>query len=222
VGKGLALRNKWQVSSARDVFLSAHYWRVFEYLSAPPQLVMDLGAHCGHFIVLLHCLLQEKFGRDTARYVAIEGLAEMIPQIETAVEDVGIKESVSIVHGLVGGLEGAAVLRSGSSSRMDSSVVYDGRHKSRRGSLVRYVNPLSLISSCAKIDVLKVDIEGSEYDLLRNIPELFERADICLMELHDVQAGGAETIKRLHALGLRVVSNPIAKGTEQLLLLKRA
>src|SRR5688500_6199449 len=77
----LLLRNKWQVASLRDVFLSSHYWRLFEHLETPPVFVVDLGGHCGHFPVLCEMVIQERFGQSAARYLIVEGMAKLVENI---------------------------------------------------------------------------------------------------------------------------------------------
>src|SRR5262245_65517173 len=84
-GGSLLLRNKWQVSSLRDVFLSSHYWRLFEHLDAPPSLIVDLGGHCGHFVVLCELVLEERFGGSAAQYLVVEGLGELVRSEERRV-----------------------------------------------------------------------------------------------------------------------------------------
>ena len=73
-------------------------------------MVVDLGAHCGHFIVLCHTLIKERFGNDSAQYIAIEGLAELLPSLRDTISATGLIAQVKIVHGLVGRPDGAARL----------------------------------------------------------------------------------------------------------------
>jgi hypothetical protein len=125
-GGSLLLRNKWQISSARDVFMSSHYWRLFDQLDAPPAFIVDLGGHCGHFVVLSELVLEERFGRSDARYLVVEGMPELIEEIRATVRDTGLAGRCTIVQGLVGKRSGSAVLRSGRSNLLEASVVVAG------------------------------------------------------------------------------------------------
>src|SRR5262249_40258570 len=49
------------------------------------------------------------------------------------------------------------------------------------------INAASLIPP-GRIDVLKVDIEGGEFGLLRNEPDLFQRAELLFVEIHAAKA----------------------------------
>src|SRR5437899_999767 len=120
-GGALALRNKWQVSSLRDVFLSAHYWRLFELLSTPPSLVVDLGGHCGHFPVLCDLIIEERYGRSSAHYLVFEALAELIDEIHSTMGDTGLSSRCTVVHGLVGRGGGSAQLRINPSNLLETS-----------------------------------------------------------------------------------------------------
>src|SRR5215211_4528271 len=96
VGAGrIVLRDKGVVASARDVFLSAHYWRLFEFLDEPPKLVVDLGAHCGHFTVLLHLVITERFGHDHAKYHLVEAVPSLVRKARKTLQEAGLESQVT-------------------------------------------------------------------------------------------------------------------------------
>jgi FkbM family methyltransferase len=220
VGSGqLLISNKWQLASARDVFLSAHYWRLFEYLEHPPRLVVDLGAHCGHFIVVLNCIARERFGADVARYIAVEGLHGLLPSLSATLKHVGLLNQVEIVHGLVGSKSGSGYLYSGDRSRLDATV-RPLPNKVRRGAAVPYIDVLDRLAEGERIDVLKIDIEGAEFELLSNYPDLFARSRLIAIELHGHAGDAPAFIEHLQSLGLRECSAPIVKQAERLMLFR--
>lgn len=45
----IALKNKYEIASFKDVFCHPFYWQVFHWVHEPPKLVVDCGAHCSHF-----------------------------------------------------------------------------------------------------------------------------------------------------------------------------
>jgi FkbM family methyltransferase len=219
-GGSLLLRNKWQVSSLRDVFLSAHYWRLFDLLDQPPRLVVDLGAHCGHFVVLSELIAEERFGRSVARYVLFEGLTEMVENIRATLRDTGLTSRCEVVHGLVGLRNGSAHLHSRPSNLLESSAVL-GKEMAG-GEEVPYVDLLGRVPEGNMIDVLKIDIEGSEYDLLDNYPHLLERARVVAMEIHPVPGRSVDRILQLvESAGLRPCLPHIEKKPNLLVLFKR-
>ena len=215
----LVLRNKWQVSSLRDVFLSSHYWRIFEHLEDPPAFVMDLGGHCGHFVILSELVIEEKFGKSDARYLIVEGLAELVGEIHHTLADTGLAAKCRIVHGLAGRRGGEGQLRSNAHNLLETSAVTGVGVE--RGSKVPYVDVLAHVPADQSIDILKIDIEGSEHDLIENYPTLFDRARLVAMEVHDVGRPIDRLLQALEASGLRPQLPHIRKGPHTLVLYKR-
>lgn len=218
-GGALVLRDKWRVASLRDVFLSSHYWRLFEHLDAPPSLIVDLGGHCGHFVVLCELVLEERFGGSRARYLVVEGLAELVDTIRATFAETGLGPRCTVIHGLVGRRSGSAQLRSVRSTLLALSAV-SGRGVSR-GPEVPYVDLLRYVPEGETIDVLKVDIEGSEYDLVEAYPMLLERTRLVAMEIHDRGCPPAAVLQALEAAGLRPCLPHIRRGSNLLVLFKR-
>ena len=219
VGQGaLVLRNRWQVSSLRDVFLSSHYWRLFEHLETPPQLVVDLGGHCGHFVVLCELLLEERFEKSAPRYVVVEGLGELADGMRETFAETGLASRCTVVHGLVGRRGGSGQLRSGASSLLDSSVVSGAGVK--RGPEIPYVDLLAQLPADQPIDILKVDIEGSEHDLVAAYPDLLRRTRLCAMEVHEMGGPADGVLRALEAAGLEPCLPHIRKGPNLLVLYK--
>jgi FkbM family methyltransferase len=219
-GGSILLRNKWQVSSLRDVFLSAHYWRLFDLLDDPPQLVVDLGAHCGHFVVLSELIAEERFGHSAAQYILFEGLTEMVENIRATLRDTGLTGRCEVVHGLVGLRSGKAHLRGRPTNMLESSAV--SGIGAVRGEEVSYIDLLTRLPEGQMIDILKVDIEGSEYDLVENYPHLLERARVVAMEIHPVPGRSVDRmLQSLESAGLRPCLPHIQKKPNLLVLFKR-
>ena len=219
---GLALPGRWEVASARDVFLSAHYWRMFEHLHAPPALVVDLGAHCGHFLVLCHLMVMEKFGTDASRRFAIEPQADLLPRLRATLEQCGLAGGTEVVQGVVGtGGEAAALFRA-AHSRMDASV-FPGPEARTCGTAVPGVDLAALLPPTGMVDVLKVDIEGAEHAFFQEHPDLLARTRLLALELHPVEGSSMDaTCALIQAQGLAPCSTPIVKPDGcQMLLFRR-
>jgi FkbM family methyltransferase len=219
VGGSLLLRNKWQVASFRDVFLSAHYWRIFEHVEDPYSFVVDLGGHCGHFVVLCELVLEERFGESHARYLVVEGLLELVNNIRVTLADTGLSNRVQVVHGLAGCRSGSGQLRSSSSNLLEASVL--ASNGKRRGGEVAYVDLFRHIPDGTMIDILKVDIEGSEYALVDTYLALLKRTRLLAMEVHQADYPAAGLLEKIEAAGLRPCLPHIHKGSNLLVLFKR-
>jgi len=202
---GLSLRSKYDVASARDVFFSAHYWRLFEFLDTKPQLVVDLGAHCGHFSILCHMLLEEKFGCDTASYVLVEPDKALIDRARKNLSDAGIINRVALHQGLVGEISGIGKLirnkRNLLSSRIASEI---SNHKRPSAIEIPFLDLNRLLPGQQSIDILKIDIEGSERQFLDSYPDIVKRTKVLLIELH----GDQEAVLELHAQILKLGMHP--------------
>jgi len=77
----IALKNKYEVASFKDVFCHPFYWQVFQWVKTPPKLVVDCGAHCGHFSLLADLCFASKFSSSDTRYLLIEPNPYLIPVI---------------------------------------------------------------------------------------------------------------------------------------------
>lgn len=214
-GGNLSLNNKYDIASLRDVFMSMHYWRAFEHLSSPPGLIVDLGAHCGHFSVLCHLAILERFGIDSAEYILVEALPLLIPKIQRVVEEAGFSQQVKIVQGLVGKVEGIASFQTDPRNLLSSKALPESSNG--RSTKLAYKDLDSIVPPGIPIDILKIDIEGSEYDLVRNYRHILLSAKILLIEVHgpiDHQLGFEH---ELSGAGFFSLSPPIVKETERLL-----
>src|SRR5437879_3008353 len=71
-GGSLALESKHEVASFQDVFCNAFYWNVVGYIQSPYDLIVDCGANCGHFSLLVDACIRARWGFSAARYIAVE------------------------------------------------------------------------------------------------------------------------------------------------------
>lgn len=213
--RGLPLAGKYDVASARDVFCSAHYWRLFEFLQAEPKLIVDLGAHCGHFSVLCHLLLRERFNRDAASYILVEPVPLLIERATASLRAAGIFDRAQIHRGLVGQKSGHGTLHSSSHNLLASAVQKSSPEAIHPdNAAVPYLDLDRLLPVTQPIDVLKIDIEGSETDLLREYPHVLARTRILLVELHGDEAATQTLHQQILAAGLHPVSTPISRAAE--------
>jgi Methyltransferase FkbM domain len=74
----------------------------------------------------------------------------------------------------------------------------------------------------SQIDILKIDIEGAEYELLQNFPEVFQKAKILCIELHRAQEKQSEFFRVISSIGIETASNAIQRsGYEEKMCLFR-
>ena len=65
----LSLTNKYEVASIQDVFFQPLYWQLFSLINQLPKLIVDCGANCGHFSILVEICIKYKFSSSNAEYL---------------------------------------------------------------------------------------------------------------------------------------------------------
>ena len=153
-------------SGARELWGRQVYFMQPGFSIARGDVIVDLGANVGLF-----SLLAAKIG---ARVLAVEMQSGLLPLIESNLKANGVADAVKIVWG---------VIASGSGIAADHSIRQTASH---------YFEPapelsmMQLIRSHAikRIDFLKIDIEGSEFDLFSTSSDWLGIVRKVAMEVH--------------------------------------
>lgn len=214
----LALDSKFQVNSLQDVFCHPFYWQLYGWVDRPLGLVVDLGAHCGHFSMLADTCARVRFGKGNGRYVLVEPNPGLVPVIHRNLSTSALCENHSIHQGLVGVREGTADLWVSSKNYLSASL---SRGHATRAVSARYLDLEKLVGA-ARVDLLKVDIEGAEYDLVRNYPALFGRVDRLMIEIHRTERGDFGDLEPLlRDAGLSPVGEALEHACHRLMMFER-
>ena len=202
----LSLSTKHDVASFQDVFCHPFYWQLFTWMEHAPELVVDCGANCGHFSVLADTCARVKFGRSDAQYVLIEPNPGLLPILSRNLEATGLAGRSRVLTGLLGQKSGSSTLCVHPKNYLASSMLPLAgaqRHE------LPFIDLKAAIGT-SMIDILKVDIEGSEYSFVRDNADVLSCARLLLMEVHGAAAGEQETMfARLEATGLRPLGEPL-------------
>jgi FkbM family methyltransferase len=182
----LALDNKFQVNSFQDVFCDPFYWQLYTFVSSPPKLVVDLGAHCAHFSMLADVCFRARFGAGDTEYLLVEPNKRLLPVIERNLARSRLCAKNRVLHGLVGASRaGSGTLWVHPKNFLVSSV---GQIADSRAVEVPFVDLDAAVGN-RTIDLLKVDIEGAEFALVDNYPAIFRRTQMLVMEIHEAEPG---------------------------------
>ncbi|MEO6283964.1 MAG: FkbM family methyltransferase [Dyadobacter sp.] len=172
----------------KEIFMSDVYdiKNLVERLPERP-LVIDVGANVGFFDILL----LSKIGK--ADIYAYEPLESNLRQLKnTSESNILFKESVNIKPFAVTGLPVEAL--SLYANDTDDAQVVASTIGGFNESNVKEIS-VSAISLCdilqdmprETIDLLKMDCEGSEYEIIFNTPvDLLSRINVMLIEVHDL------------------------------------
>ncbi|MEO8373825.1 MAG: FkbM family methyltransferase [Sphingomonas bacterium] len=205
------LSDKYQVASFQDVFLDPNYWRAFQIFDADPELVVDCGAHCGHFAILVDMCFRAKFGHSAAEYILIEPNEALHPAIHTNLVNARMRDRARILTGLVGRKQGRATLTTNPKNYLVSQIG-DG---SGPGKAIQYLD-LAELTGDRPIDLLKLDIEGSEFEFIQANPDVLARTRNAVVEVHH-QVGSLEDFCRIVASSGLKQNGPVIGGRDNVM-----
>ncbi len=186
----LSLDSKYQVNSLQDVFCHPFYWQLYGWLDQPPRLVVDLGAHCGHFSMLADTCVQVRFGAVQPEYLLVEPNPHLVPVIRRNLKRSGLCPRHLLRQGLVGRRGGSATLWISPKNYLSASLQ---QNSSSLGVQADYLDLEQLIGD-RLVDLLKIDIEGAEYELVKNYPSLLKRVNKVMVEIHAAAEGHEEEL----------------------------
>ena len=181
----------------REVFAFRCYTRAF-YSPKPGDIVLDIGANIGVFVVFLRWLC------PGVRVHAFEPIADTRESLIANVASNGLANSVFVHPVAVGGRIGELTLHHGD-TRAHSSVVANVTI----GNVQERVTCIDLATALHRagegpIHLLKIDTEGSEVEILGKIdPSVLDRVERVVVEYHGLlRAGSRETtMKTLRRAG---------------------
>ena len=158
-------------------------------LPAKP-VIIDIGANAGFFNIILLSKIKE------ARILAYEPIKQNVAYIK-ALQDNNpiIKNGIEVFEQAVTGTAQGDIklfMANTEDNQVVASVV-DGFNKDNTKEVVVKTITLTEIieqNNLQQIDILKMDCEGSEYDILYNTdPALIQRAKHLALEVHDIDEG---------------------------------
>lgn len=179
------------------------------------DLRVAAGSLSGEFKVLESCLPREYSGIivDAGGYIGTSAIAmrDIFPRagiivIEPSPDNIAILrkntaslDNVKVVHGaLVGRKRKSVLLKDRHTGKYGYTVVGSPRDSRDAGSLheVPAYTIDQLGVDVSRIGILKLDIEGGEYELLENSADLLCRIEVVYAELHDRIVEGCSTLFR--------------------------
>lgn len=214
----ISLKNKYEVASFKDVFCHPFYWQIFHWINSPPKLVVDCGAHCGHFSILADICLNSKFGYSDTRYILIEPNPYLLPSIHKNIAEADMSSRVEIEQGLLGTRKGEDTLWINPKNYLTTGLSPSPNSKPFK---VQYIDLLKLVGNQI-IDIMKIDIEGGEFDFINSNLDLFSQVNLIFMELHEATLEKhQELFKGLQLMGLDMATKPVEANGQQLIIFQR-
>ncbi len=170
-----------------------------------PVRVLDLGANFGYFTLKLADMFSIEGRAEDPLVWMVEASPAVCTELTKRIEFSRAKVKWSVTNGLVGKRTGAAKLNY---AREDNQNFVDAAEQrglwTRAGGAeeVSYVDLAELVGDAPTIDLIKCDIEGSEFDFLQSYPDLLKKTARMVIEFHSAFGSVAEALDRLTALGM--------------------
>jgi FkbM family methyltransferase len=175
-------------SSFSEIFLEQEYAALFRYMS-PPTRWVDLGAYAGFFSAWICWNRNRMRMRDSApEALLIDADQRSEALIDALRRANNLSSNFSFRYGAIA--QGTGTCRFVPRSYMSSSLASMAA-PSEQGSEVPILTAQKILAFFPPpYDLVKVDIEGGEYELLSYYRQLLVQCDFLIMEWHSWHAGG--------------------------------
>ncbi|HBK92372.1 MAG TPA: hypothetical protein DDZ68_11940 [Parvularcula sp.] len=182
--------------SEKRVFITPQFWEAEERAALGRFIAngkgafcfLDVGANAGLYTLFARSAARGA-GRDF-RAICVEPSPEMLARLRFNLEASGAAGEIAVHDCAAGEREEAAPFRTNAANRGESRVSGDGDRQVRVRTLAAIIDE----AGAARIDAMKIDIEGSEGAALRGLfsaaGERFRPAFV-IMELSHAGAGAA-------------------------------
>ena len=178
--------------SFSEIFVADEYGSFLRDVS-PPRRWIDLGCHLGYFTLYLAWQHAVAHPGEAWAALLVDADPRALSLAEATLQSNGLAGRCRLLHGAIS-RENAPLefaLRPGMSSSTDLEMV-------GVQSVIR-VPPLSPAQILAALpppyDLVKIDIEGAEYDFLEAYAEVWTRATTILIEWHSSDEAAAERVR---------------------------
>lgn len=149
--------------------------------------VVDLGANAGMFSLRCADQYLQDVPSGTLSMCCVEGSAALAAQLSWRLPTAHGRFAIQVVNGLAGAREGAGVFnysKEDNSNFVSASGDVNYWSRGRGAERVSYVDLDRLTSHMERIDLLKCDIEGSEFLFLQTYPDLLRKTERLVIEFH--------------------------------------
>jgi FkbM family methyltransferase len=161
----------------------------------PFTTVIDGGANVGMFLAYLI----GRCGGHLEKYIAVEPDEEAAVLLEENVMRFGLGDRAVTIKAALASQPGAVGF-SAEGPSYGHRVTVDGPRRVR----AMTVGEIVALSGMQECELLKLDIEGSEYDVLEHASEWSDRVQCVVVELHDEQRGMQWFSTHLERAGYKV------------------
>lgn len=185
-----------------DIFVDGEYDTPIKKVLASMEIsknlnILDLGANVGFFTLRLAHMIFSNYPQTIFHVTLVEGSPKVFEILKSRMnENIMLQDKISIYKGLVGRLNGSAMIFESEFHAMNSIFISN----LSKGTKVDYVN-LNKLCPAREIDLLKLDVEGSELEFFENYPGLLQKTKYAVIELHHDKCNTTKCLDLLKKAG---------------------
>jgi FkbM family methyltransferase len=163
-----------------EVHLDHLYEKVPDFVSRAGWTVVDAGANVGIFSV--------QQARRGTRVYAFEPNPECFHRLTQTVAVNGLSTAITVYNDALGSVAGTASLVVGESTLAGYVAPSNGNGDNHSVSVqVRRLDEVMESLELERVDLLKIDVEGSELEVLKGAAQSLQLVDRIVMEIHSQQ-----------------------------------
>ena len=206
-GVRVIIRSYADWCSYNEVFANDEYTVPLRELmtgGARPLRVLDLGANFGYFTLKLADQIRQEWPAADLSVWMVEASPSVCTELRRRMDFSNTKMKWTITNGLVGKRTGSARLNyavEDNQNFVDESAQREGWLQKGGAQEISYVDIAAMVKDEPVIDLIKCDIEGSEYDFLQAYPDLLQKTGRLVVEFHTAFGDVAEAVKRIKDAG---------------------
>lgn len=211
IGDGLVcpIARRDYLNCFEGVFFGDEYWPAFQRIELPKRW-LDLGCHAGFSSLLMYSMRRKKKLTEDVQALLVDGDARVKLQIDRIIQRNKLEGKFQFRHGAISAQPGEVVFEE--APIMSSSVKALGSGVGNLRSVPVMTADDLVAALPGPYDLVKIDVEGSEYDFLTHYEKVLRQTRYILMEWHSWHngGGGLETIhKAIRDAGFKVLLEPV-------------
>lgn len=186
-------------NSFTEIFLQQEYAAAFNKIPLPERF-LDIGCHAGYFsLYVLWSKLKQNSASSCSAFL-VDADPRMEPAVQRLIKLNNLQGKLSYLHGAISVHSDAQTFYQ--RQHMDSSLQKDNHSRTADQAECRVpkIEPNEILKRFAPpYDLIKLDIEGAEYDFLTTYQDVYKQSKFLLLEWHSWQQGGSG-LKQLQEL----------------------
>ena len=204
LGQGLTapINEKRYLVSFQETFISGEYSECFSHLPLPNRWI-DIGCHAGFFSLFTILQRHEAGMKQNPEVLLIDGDKRTISQVALLQRVNQLDRVLKYKCAAIAAAKGKVAFKPG--PYMDSKIISDGS-SCEQLDVISQNEILALMPG--PYDLVKVDIEGAEFEFFTAYKEVVKESKALIVEWHGWHSGGGgkqQIVDLVRSLGFRVV-----------------